>query len=244
VKDAAEKLMWGKYLNNGQTCIAPDYALVPEKIVEPLVEAMKNSLQKHLDPEGKGIKNTENYARIVNERHYQRLTEALHDAVAAGAKVVVGGETDDQEQYLSPTVVLDAPEDSSLLNDEIFGPILPIRTYKEMDEVIDYIQQKPKPLALYYFGKENARKRRLLARTSSGGVVSNDVILHFAHTEIPFGGVNNSGLGKAHGRWGFIAFSNEKGTLHQNRNFSMAKLTYPPYNNRLRKMMDAMMKYL
>ncbi|HAA10971.1 MAG TPA: aldehyde dehydrogenase family protein [Cytophagales bacterium] len=244
VKDAAEKLMWGKYLNNGQTCIAPDYALVPEKMVEPLVTAMQDSLKKHLDPEGEGIKNTGNYARIVNDRHYQRLTGALQEAVAAGAKVVVGGETDDQENYLSPTVVVDAPEDISLLNDEIFGPILPIRTYKEIDDAIDYINKKPKPLALYYFGKENQRKRRLLSRTSSGGVVSNDVILHFAHAELPFGGVNNSGIGKAHGKWGFMAFSNEKGTLHQNRNFSMAKMTYPPYSNRLRKMMDTMMKYL
>jgi len=244
VKDAAEKLMWGKYLNNGQTCIAPDYALVPEKMLDPLVAAMKESVQKHLDPDQKGIRNTGNYARIVNERHYERLTGALQEAVSGGAKVVVGGETDDNEQFLSPTVVVDAPEDSSLLNDEIFGPILPIRTYKDMDDAIDYIQQKPKPLALYYFGKENERKRRLLSKTSSGGVVSNDVILHFAHTELPFGGVNNSGIGKAHGKWGFIAFSNEKGTLHQNRNFSMAKMTYPPYNNRLRKLMDTMMKYL
>ena len=243
--DIADRLMWGKYLNNGQTCIAPDYALVPENMVDGLVGQMKEVTKKRLDPEGKGIQHSGNYARIINERHYQRLVSALDEAVAAGAKVVMGGETDANDLYLSPTVVVDVPEDCALMQEEIFGPILPIKTYREVDEAIDYINTKPKPLALYYFGKQNERFKRLMARTSAGGVITNDVVLHFAHVELPFGGVNQSGLGKAHGEYGFLAFSNEKGTMHQRRRgFTIAQLTYPPYTDKLARLLKLLQKII
>ena len=243
LKSTAEKLAWGKCLNNGQTCIAPDYALVPENMVEPLVAAMKVATKKMLDPEGKGIQQAGNYARIVNERHYKRLISALDEAVAAGARVVMGGEKDDLDCYLSPTVIVDVPEHCSLLQEEIFGPILPIRTYQNLEEAISYIKDKPKPLALYYFGKSNTRMRTLLRQTSAGGVVTNDTVLHFSHAELPFGGVNTSGIGKGHGHHGFLAFTNEKGTMRQLRRTSLSKLIYPPYTGLVKRFADLIMKF-
>lgn len=243
LKDTAEKIVWGKCLNAGQTCVAPDYLLVHESKVTGLIEAMKVAMKKSLDPEGKGIEAGGNYARIINTRHYQRLVDSLNEAKEKGATVEIGGAKNDADCYLEPTVLSKVPEDAGVMQDEIFGPILPIKPYKDIDDAIDYILDKPKPLAIYYFGKKNGRMKRLLHETSAGNVVVNDVVLHFAHTEIPFGGVNNSGIGKAHGHFGFLAFSNEKGVLFQRSGITLAKLFYPPYTNRVASLVKLAKKY-
>lgn len=243
LKDAAEKLIWGKFVNCGQTCIAPDYILVPEDKKEIFLGHAREVLNRYYDPEGKGIMQSPDYARLINTKHFERIQRLLEDALQKGAQVEAGGELDAESRYLAPTLISEIREDMLVFQEEIFGPILPILTYNHLNDALALIHSQPKPLALYFFGKDDSRAKRVMAETSSGNLVINDCVLHFLHSELPFGGVNNSGIGKAHGKYGFLAFSNEKGVLKQRIGFNNVSLLRPPYGIRVKKLIATMMKW-
>ncbi len=243
LKDAAEKLIWGKFVNCGQTCIAPDYILVPEYKQEIFLGHAREVLNRYYDPNGKGIMQSPDYARLINAKHFDRIRQLLEDALQKGAQVEAGGELDEETRYVAPTLISNISEDMLVFQEEIFGPILPILTYSHLNDALALIHSQPKPLALYFFGKDDGRAKRVMAETSSGNLVINDCVLHFLHSELPFGGVNNSGIGKAHGKYGFLAFSNEKGVLKQRIGFNNVSLLRPPYGLRVKKLIATMMKW-
>ena len=243
LKDAAEKLIWGKFVNCGQTCIAPDYILVPEDKKEIFIGHAREVLTRYYDPEEKGIMQSPDYARLINAKHFDRIRQLLEDSLQKGAQVEAGGELDEETRYVAPTLISNISEDMLVFQEEIFGPILPILTYSHLNDALALIHSQPKPLALYFFGKDESRAKRVMAETSSGNLVINDCVLHFLHSELPFGGVNNSGIGKAHGKYGFLAFSNEKGVLKQRIGFNNVSLLRPPYGLRVKKLIATMMKW-
>lgn len=243
IKDAAEKIVWGKFVNCGQTCIAPDYLFIQRSIQPQLMEAIKIQIKKMYDPSGKGIESSKDYARIVNNKHLKRIKHLLADAESKGALVYTGGYVDESENFFEPTVLTNLTEQMEIMQEEIFGPILPVLTFDEINETIAYINSKPKPLALYAFTKNKDTIQQLFKGTSSGGAVANDCVLHFLQNELPFGGVNNSGLGKAHGHFGFLAFSNQKAVLKQRIGFTASKPLYPPYGITSKKIIESLLKW-
>jgi len=243
LKDAAEKIAWGKFLNNGQTCLAPDYILIEEGIKDKFIDHLKSATQSQFDRELAGFDKSPDYARIVNEKHFNRINELIQDAMDKGAKLEMGGTADKTTNFIPPTILSELSDDSLIMEEEIFGPVLPVLTFKSLDKAIEIVNSKPKPLALYYFGRSKKNSKQVLKQTSSGGACVNDCVLQFSHTNLPFGGVNNSGIGKSHGYHGFIAFSNEKPVLKQRVGFTPSKTIYPPYTKRVSKLVDAMIKY-
>ncbi|MEB2773688.1 aldehyde dehydrogenase family protein [Algoriphagus sp. D3-2-R+10] len=242
-KDAAEKLIWGKYVNCGQTCVAPDYMLVHDNQLATLLLEMKVALQKMYDTDFKGIENSPDMARIVNDKHFNRLTATIEDAVEKGAEIVFGGKVDPQNRYIEPTILTNVTDEMLVMQEEIFGPIFPIVTYSTLEKAIAYVNSKPKPLALYYFGSNSKQSSKVLQETSSGNAVINDCVLHFLHLELPFGGVNTSGIGKAHGYHGFLAFSNEKGVLKQRVGLNNVTLLRPPYGIKAKQIIASLIKW-
>lgn len=243
LKDAAGKLVSGKFINCGQTCIAPDYILVHHEKYTQLVMELKLAIQKMYDPNYKGIDKSPDLARIVNEKHFLRINGYLTDAIKKGASLEFGGKTDMSERYIEPTILSNVTDEMEVMQEEIFGPILPIIIYQNLEEAIDYINSKPKPLALYFFGNDSDASNKVLTETSSGNAVINDCVLHFLHNELLFGGVNNSGIGKAHGYFGFLAFSHEKGILHQRVGFNNTTLLKPPYRAQAKQIISSLIKW-
>ncbi len=243
LKDAAEKLIWGKYMNCGQTCVAPDYILAHESVQEALISEMKVALQKMYDPEYKGIDQSQDMARIVNDKHFQRLIHYVEDAVSKGGKIEFGGNNESNSRYIEPTILTNVTDEMLVMEEEIFGPIFPIVTYTTLDEAIAFVNSKPKPLALYYFEKDAEHSAKILRETTSGNTVINDCVIHFLHLELPFGGVNNSGIGKAHGYHGFLAFSNEKGVLKQRVGLNNVTLLRPPYGIKAKQIIASLIKW-
>ena len=201
--DAAQKIIWSKLMNCGQTCLAPDYLLVHETILHKLINQLKHFTIKLYGADNSKWKSNSDYARIIDNQHFQRLSRVLIETVQAGAKIELGGEFNEAEKYIPPTVLSNVNEDSAIMEEEIFGPILPILTYTNIDKAINLIRSKPKPLALYVFSKNKHNIDRILTDTSSGGVCINDTVIHFSQTNLPFGGVNDSGMGRTHGFFGF-----------------------------------------
>jgi coniferyl-aldehyde dehydrogenase len=233
---AAARIAFGKWSNAGQTCIAPDYVLVSERRRDALIEKLVNVTGRFYP----SIKDNSDYTSIISRRHYERLRALLTDAEAKGARKIVinpdGEHIPDDVHRLPPTLLLDVRHDMKVMNEEIFGPILPIVTYKTLDEAIDFVNEHPRPLALYYFDRDRARARDVLLRTSSGGVVINDTALHFLMDDLPFGGIGPSGMGRYHGFEGFETFSHKKGVFVQSR-FNAISLFSPPRGERLNKLM-------
>lgn len=228
LKLAAETLMWGKLANCGQICVAPDHVFVHESVKDRFVQACRAVIAERYGSTPEAQRNSPHFARVINQRHTQRIAGLLSDAQTRGAKVVLGGEVDVAQCYIAPTLLEQVPAEASIMSEEIFGPVLPIITYRDVDEVVREINANPKPLALYLFSTNKARTRRLIEQTSSGGVAINHCVLHYAHGNLPFGGVNNSGIGSAHGEYGFKAFSHERAVLKSGP-VLMAKLFFPPY---------------
>ncbi|MTW04039.1 aldehyde dehydrogenase family protein [Pseudoduganella ginsengisoli] len=228
VQMAAETLMWGKFLNNGQTCVAPDTAYVHASVKQAFVDACRSVLQQRYGAGAAAQKASADLTRVVNRRHTQRVAHLLNDAVARGAKVLTGGDIDEAQCYIAPTLLERVPADAAILSEEIFGPLLPIIEYTDLDQVIHDINRQPKPLALYLWSTDRQSIRRVLSHTSSGGACVNHCVAHFAHGNLPFGGVNNSGIGNAHGEYGFKAFSHERAVLRGSW-LHLVKLFFPPY---------------
>ncbi|MGI9591334.1 MAG: aldehyde dehydrogenase family protein [Myxococcota bacterium] len=222
VEIAARRIAWGKWLNAGQTCVAPDYVLVKREREDELVEALARCVKEFY---GDDPQQTEDYARIVNERHRQRVARLLKDG-----KPAFGGETDENDRYVAPTVLRDVSPDSNVMQEEIFGPVLPVLPIDSIDEAVAFVNERDKPLALYLFTGDREVEEDVLARTSSGGVCVNGTILHLASPELPFGGVGPSGMGTYHGRFSFETFSHKKSVLSRGLRFD-PKLMYPPYSN-------------
>lgn len=230
LKDTAQKIVWGKFLNSGQTCIAPNYIYVHESQAQKL----KDSLIEQIEIQYSKLDTTR--TKIVNSNHFGRLTDLLDKTISAGGKLLYGGEKDGKINFLSPTLISDITIDSPIFKEEIFGPILPILTYSNLEEVIETINKTEKPLALYIFSKSRKNQNYILNNTSSGTTAINETTVQFAQNHLPFGGVNNSGIGKAHGEFGFYEFSNLKSVLKQRVGFTSLKMIYPPYTNFKKKL--------
>ncbi|WP_424962739.1 aldehyde dehydrogenase family protein [Ekhidna sp.] len=236
IKDAAQKIAWGKWQNAGQVCIAPDYLFVHEDVKDKLIEELVVQSEKLYG-------NKETYGGIISRHHHNRINDLMADAIDKGANIEFGGKSDRDNLRFTPTLLSNVSKDTRVLEEEIFGPILPLMTYTDLDSVIDFINEKPKPLALYVFAGKKSVISKVKKSTSSGMMTINDVVLQFAHPNLPIGGVNNSGIGKAHGHAGFIAFSNEKAVVKQRTGLTMAKTVYPPYSAFKKFMIDFMVKY-
>lgn len=240
LENAARKIAWGKCVNAGQTCVAPDYVLVHVRVHDALVEALKRALVDFYGAEADTRRLSPDLARIINPRHHARLLGLLQDSRGL---VVFGGENDPATNYLGPTLLTEVDPASPIMQEEIFGPLLPILKVPDMDAAVAFVNARPKPLALYVFSGDRRNAESLIARTTAGGGCINDTLLHFAHTGLPTGGVNTSGFGKAHGRHGFETFSNARGILRQRSRYSAIQLMYPPYTGFARRLIDLTLKH-
>ena len=225
IRTAATRIAHSKWSNAGQICIAPDYVLVHHSKREELVAALRDTLQRFF---GTDPQRSEAYARMVNARHHGRVCDYLADARERGATVAIGGHTETGSDYIAPTVLTDVPDEARVMTEEIFGPLLPIKTYRRLDEAVQYINAGEKPLALYLYSERQATIDRVLRDTRSGGVCINQSAMHFYNNHLPFGGANNSGSGSDHGWFGFEAFSNRKAVYRQLFAGPTSLLT-PPY---------------
>lgn len=225
---AAQTIMWGKFINNGQTCVAPDLLYVHNSVKAAFIEECKSVLRACYGASAAAQKDSADLTRIVNRRHTQRVAALLADALAKGAVVHTGGEVDEAGCYIAPTLLDQVAPGSAILQEEIFGPLLPIIGYDDIERVLAEINAGPKPLALYMWSTQQAQIDQVLLRTSSGGACVNHCVAQFAHGNLPFGGVNNSGIGNAHGIYGFRAFSHERGVLRSSP-LMLIKLFFPPY---------------
>jgi len=242
IASVAKKLTWGKFLNNGQTCIAPDYVLVPKKMKSSLVAELKKEVKTQLDPNGIGSQANEDYGHIISERHHSRCVSLLEDAIQKGANIITGGEYDASSRFFAPTVLDNVTDDMKIMQEEIFGPILPIIGYTSKEEVVNIINNKPKPLALYIQSKDQKSIAFFIENTTAGGTVINDFMIHYANPHLPFGGVNNSGIGKSHGYYGFQEFTNERAVMRQR--FGATSLLHPPFTARSEKLARILGKWL
>jgi coniferyl-aldehyde dehydrogenase len=244
LKTAAARIMNGKTLNAGQICLAPDYVLAPHDKMEGFVEAARASVH-HMFPT---IKDNPDYTSIVAQRHYERIMGYVEDARAKGARVVElkpEGEdlTQQEHRKIAPTLILDPTDDMKVMQEEIFGPVLPVKSYRSVDEAIAYVNGKDRPLGLYYFGDDEAEREKVLSSTTPGGVTVNDVIMHVAQEELPFGGIGPAGMGSYHGVDGFREFSHRKAIFSQiKKDIGPLKALRPPYGPAIRKYLDSQLK--
>ena len=239
---AADRLAWGKFVNAGQTCIAPDYELVPEAQQAALVVELGRAIAKMYGATPEARRTSPDFARIINDRNLGRLRGLLDGTVAQGARVEIGGEIDVAERDIAPTVVTGVGPDAPLMSEEIFGPILPILTDRALAEVPAFIGARDKPLALYVFARDQHAIDTILAQTTAGGTCINHTVLHFANPNLPFGGIGPSGLGAYHGVYGFCAFSHQRAVLRQGRP-DLLKAGFPPYGPRTTKLLRTLKKF-
>lgn len=229
VAEAARKIAWGKFYNSGQVCIAPDYLLVDESIRDEFLDKLRASIA-HFYKESRSM--------IVNERHAARVKRLVDDAVARGANVAMGGTTRGRD--IEPTVLANVSPDAAVMHEEIFGPVLPLLTYRTLDDAFREIESREKPLVLYAFSRNRRTVREILSRTTAGGTAINHTMLHYYQLNLPFGGVGQSGMGRAHGFYGFEAMSNVRGVFHQRTRWSAIEMLFPPYVGKLKEKMIAL----
>ena len=229
LKDAAEKILWAKGMNSAQTCVSVNELYVHESVKDKLIEAFKKA-DKKLYPKGYIL--GESMSVLVNDRHYSSVKGMVTEALEKGANVVFGGDMDDTQRWISPTIITDVPAECRLRNEEIFAPVTVLTAYTDKDQLISEIQEKPIPLAAYIFSKNRKNQKKFLARIQAGTACVNDTTIQFAQPNLPFGGHGNSGIGKGHGKFGFLEFTNLRAELRQRRGFTSAKLIYPPYDKK------------
>lgn len=225
LKIAAARIVWGKYLNSGQTCVAPDYMLVHSSVKKELFENMKKMVDKYF---GDDPQKSPDYPRIINQKQYERLVSLLEDG-----NIVYGGKHDDKERYISPSLLDNVDPQSSIMQDEIFGPIMPVVEWTDEDEMISFINNRPKPLAFYLFTSDMKFRDRVFSKVSFGGGCVNDTIVHLANPELPFGGVGFSGMGKYHAKESFNLFSNMRSVLQKSTLLDIP-IRYAPYNGKMK----------
>jgi aldehyde dehydrogenase (NAD+) len=222
---AARRIVWGKFVNGGQTCVAPDYLLAHKSIKAALMSKIVDQIKHHY---GENPKTSPDFPRIINQRNFERLKKLLKNS-----RVAAGGETDASERYIAPTVLDEVDWQDEVMQDEIFGPILPVMEFEKLDDALKHISERPKPLALYYFSSKKTNKEKVLQQVSFGGGCINDTLLHFGSHSIPVGGVGNSGLGAYHGKESFLAFSHSKGIVKKRTSIDIP-LRYPPYRGKMK----------
>ncbi|BBM69006.1 aldehyde dehydrogenase [Rhodothermus marinus] len=243
VEQAAEKIAWGKFTNAGQTCIAPDYVLVHRSLHDALVAALREQIEAFYGPDPEAWRQSDSYARIVNDRHFERLRHLYEDALAHGAREAIGGPWVTEERFVPPTVLTHVPDEAAIMQEEIFGPLLPVQAFDHLDEALEAINRRPKPLALYVFARDDRRVQHVLNHTSAGGGCVNDTLLHFNHPDLPFGGVGPSGIGKAYRYHGFLAFSNERPVVYRRFDFPLLRRLYPPYGEQAQRLIDRFLPF-
>lgn len=237
IDHAAAKIIWLKCMNAGQICISPDYVLVHDSVFEKLVQKMQEKIGQFYGKTAAERKQTPDYCRMVTTRHFNRVKGLLDDALAKGGKLACGGDTDESERFIDPAVLTHVPEDAKIWVEEIFGPLLPVRSYSTLEGAITYINRHERPLAMYIMSAKKRNIEQILKGTRNGGVTVNDCGPHFYNSDLPFGGVNNSGIGKCHGEAGFLEFSNQRGVTYQNRIFPHTNIFLPPYKSKLADLM-------
>jgi len=240
LQQAARNIMWSKYTNDGQTCIAPDHIYVHASVKDEFVRICQETLAKAYGSDPAKQKDSPYLARIVNQRHTGRIKALLDDAKARGARTLTGGVVSEQECYIAPTLLDNIPDDAKIMQEEIFGPLLPIISFTDLDDVIRRINADQKPLALYMWSKTEAHIQKVMKQTSSGGACINNTVVQFLHGNLPFGGVNNSGIGNGHGHYGFKAFSHERAVVRTQ--VSALSMFYPPYTDFTRKLTKILIK--
>ncbi|RDY27290.1 aldehyde dehydrogenase [Romboutsia weinsteinii] len=232
---AASRIMWGKTMNAGQTCIAPDYVLVDKNIKDKLIIEMKNSLKEFY---GVNIQESNDFGRIINDRHFNRLKSVIEKDKD---KIIFGGNYDENSKYIEPTLLDIDSFDAASMQEELFGPILPIIDYENIDDAIEYINKNEKPLALYLFAEDKNIEVEVLNRTQSGGVSINDTISHIINPKLPFGGIGNSGMGAYHGKYSFDTFSHERSIIKKSSKINIT-IAYPPFNQKKLKYVKKFLK--
>jgi coniferyl-aldehyde dehydrogenase len=240
LRTAARRVAYGKCANGGQICTSPDYVLLPKSETEAFVAAYRQEIET-LYP---NIGANPDYSSVLNDRHFARLTGLVEDAKAKGARVIEIGPRQgagSHARMFPPTLLVGVTDDMAVMQEEIFGPILPVVTYDALDEAIAYVNARPRPLALYFFGNDTASQRRVVERTTSGGVLINDTILHYAQDDLPFGGIGPSGMGAYHGFEGFKTMSHAKAVLHQAR-FNVVDLFRPPFGKAFDVLLSVMLR--
>lgn len=243
IKQAAMRIVWAKFMNAGQTCIAPDYILVQESRKEELIKALKHQVELMYEKETT-IQLNEDFARLIRDKHFSRIESLLDDARSKGAILHLGGEKNRDTRQISPIILSDVSPDAEVLKSEIFGPLLPIIEFSDLDEAIAIINSKPRPLALYLFSGKNKNINKILDSTNSGTTAINDSLLQFFNSNLPFGGVNHSGIGKSHGHFGFLEFSNQRSVLRRTLPVNAMNFIKPPFSNTKKKLVDFALKWL
>jgi aldehyde dehydrogenase (NAD+) len=229
LKDAARKLVWGEFMNAGQSCMSPNYIMVHDKVHDKFLGAVMDFMKTGFGDLG-DLSQHPNYAHVITQRHQQRLSQLVKDTVAAGATLVTGGQTSPNSNFLAPTILKDVKPEHPVMQQEIFGPIMPILRYHSLDEALRLIQSIERPLGLYIFSRSERHIQRIIRETASGSLMVNETTIAFGHPGLPFGGAGFSGIGKAHGHAGFMAFTNEKPVVRQSRYVPSTLLAFPPYS--------------
>lgn len=242
-RTAAERILWGKFINAGQTCVAPDYVLLHESLRGRFLDEARQVLAHRYGSSDEQRRACPDFCRVVSDDRLETLDRLLREAVDAGAKIEVGGDVDPAQRYLGPTILSGVRPDSPIMGEEIFGPILPIIDFGSTDDVLRIVNSFEKPLALYVFSRDDQVIEQVLTNTTSGGACVNQVVAHVANHYLPFGGVGNSGIGNYHGFYGFRAMSHERALLRQGRLDSL-KSFYPPYTRAVKTLVALAMKYL
>lgn len=231
LKKVAQKTAWGKFLNNGQSCISPDYLLIHSADRATFVEAFANQIKVFFQSESNDIQQDASYGRIVNSKNTKRIQQLIQDAVDKGAKIAYGGQVQVEDRYVEPTILVDVTMEMQIMQEEIFGPVLPIMTYDKLEDCLAIIQQNPYPLSAYLQSNSTKNQRWFMDKVQAGGMVINDYMLGFGNPNLPFGGMNTSGVGRSFGYQGFLEFSNEKGLIK--RQFSNLNFVFPPYGKKV-----------
>lgn len=226
VEQTAKRIVWGKFFNAGQTCMTTDYLLVDTAVKQELLASIKATIREFYGPDPS---KSPDYARIINAHHFTRLSRLLKEG-----EIVIGGETDAGDRYIAPTVIDQVSPRHEAMQEEIFGPILPVLEYEKLDDALSFVNGRPKPLALFFFSRDKRKQERVLRETSSGGGCINETFVHEINFHLPFGGVGASGIGKYHGKFSFDTFSNKKGIVNKSFLVDLA-LRYPPYGDKFRR---------
>lgn len=240
---AAHRIVWSKFLNAGQTCIAPDYVLAHDNIHDALVDEFRSVVHEFYGATPDEQQASSDYARLIHEDHYNRTAQLLTDAQAAGASVPVGGHRDVAENFIAPTVLTEVPLETSIMKDEIFGPLLPVLSFATLSDALDIITDRPAPLSLYVFSDRNSTVDEVLTRTTAGSTCVNEVFIHFMNPRLPFGGKGESGVGRTHGRRTFLEFSNERSVLQRSFGSRFLQPLYPPYGGLTNRIADWLLRY-
>ncbi len=243
VQAAARRVVWGKFFNAGQTCIAPDFVLVHESVVEEFLAAARDAVARLYGRDEAERRSSPDYARIVDQPHFDRLVELIQRSVAGGARIETGGQWDAESRYVSPTVLSGVTPDAPVMEDEIFGPVLPVLAYRELSDAVDLARQNGKPLASYVFSRDRRVIETLQREIPAGGTMVNNTLLHYVSSDLPFGGVGTSGMGAYHGYYGFLAMSHARPVVRQ-REPALAQFLFPPYRGRLHEFAKKLIRWL